>query len=168
MFDQRVLELAEQLVTRATGLGMWITTAESCTGGLIAGALTSVSGASSCVGSGFVTYSNDAKMDALGVSFDSLEKYGAVSEEVAREMAHGAKKTARADLALAVTGIAGPLGGTSEKPVGLVFIAAAGGTDPEKIVVERHEFGNIGRSEVRIATVVAALELGLRSLHISS
>lgn len=168
MFDQKLLALAEQLVKRATGLGIWITTAESCTGGLIAGALTSVSGASNCVGSGFVTYSNDAKMDALGVSFDSLETFGAVSEEVAREMALGAKITAKADLALAVTGIAGPFGGTIEKPVGLVFIAAAGGTDPERIVVERHEFGNIGRSDVRIATVVAALQLGLRSLNFSS
>ena len=111
MFNQKITEASETLIERAIGLGLWITTAESCTGGLIAGALTSVAGASSCVGAGYVTYSNEAKMDALDVSLDVLEAHGAVSAEVAVEMARGAKKTAQADLALAVTGIAGPGGG---------------------------------------------------------
>lgn len=164
MFDQKILNVSEQLVKRATGLGLWISTAESCTGGLIAGALTSVSGASACVGAGFVTYSNDAKIDALGVSAYSLDLYGAVSSEVASEMAIGAKKAAKANLAIAVTGIAGPLGGSVEKPVGLVFIAVAGGTNSESIIVREFKFGNIGRSEVRRETVLCALQLGLEAL----
>lgn len=129
MFDQDILDAAEALVARAIGLGLWITTAESCTGGLIAGALTSVSGASNCVGAGFVTYSNGAKVSALGVLPETLDNFGAVSEQVASEMAIGACKAAHADLSLAVTGVAGPLGGTIEKPVGLVYIAAALGKE---------------------------------------
>ncbi len=164
MFDQETLANAEALVARATGLGLWITTAESCTGGLIAGALTSAPGASRCVAAGYVTYSNVAKTDALGVSAETLASYGAVSAEVAGEMSRGALVTARADLALAVTGIAGPGGGSAEKPVGLVFIAVAGGTKPEALTVERVEFGDIGRAEVRRETVVAALRLGLAAL----
>lgn len=164
MFDQNILTASEKIVKRATGLGFWISTAESCTGGLIAGALTSVSGASACVGAGFVTYSNDAKMDALGVSHESLNRYGAVSSEVATEMAIGAKRAAKANLAISVTGISGPLGGSIEKPVGLVFIAVAGGTNSESVIVREFKFGNIGRSEVRRETVLCALELGLEAL----
>lgn len=164
MFNQKITEASETLIERAIGLGLWITTAESCTGGLIAGALTSVAGASSCVGAGYVTYSNEAKMDALDVSLDVLEAHGAVSAEVAVEMARGAKKTAQADLALAVTGIAGPGGGSKEKPVGLVYIAVAGGTNEKALLVEKFEFGEIGRSEVRSETVLNALRLGIKAL----
>lgn len=164
MFDQKILSVSDELVKRAIGFGVWISTAESCTGGLIAGALTSVSGASACVGAGFVTYSNEAKIDALNVSPQSLELYGAVSAEVAGEMARGAQIKAKAQLAIAVTGIAGPGGGSAEKPVGLVYIASAGGTDIHALTVKEFKFGDIGRSEVRRETVLCALELGLLAL----
>lgn len=165
MFDDEVLATAEQLVSLAKKRECWITTAESCTGGLIAGALTSIAGASACIGTGFVTYSNSAKIKALKVSTETLETYGAVSEEVAREMALGAcSAAANADLALAVTGIAGPDGGTLEKPVGLVFIAATFQANLTNLMVERHEFGAIGRTQVRRETILSALKLGLRTL----
>lgn len=165
MFNQKITDISEDLIQRAIGLGLWVTTAESCTGGLIAGALTSIAGASSCVGAGYVTYSNEAKIDALNVSEDVLEAHGAVSSEVAGEMALGAKRSAQADLAIAVTGIAGPGGGTEEKPVGLVYIAVAGGTDDNALLVKKFEFGDIGRSEVRNETVFNALQLGLEALR---
>lgn len=168
MFDPKILTVSEELVKRAIGIGVWISTAESCTGGLIAGALTSVSGASACVGAGFVTYSNEAKMNALGVSSQSLKLHGAVSSEVAGEMALGAQRAGHAQLALAVTGIAGPGGGSAEKPVGLVYIAAAGGTNEDALIVQKYLFGDIGRSEVRRETVLKALELGLDALHAQS
>lgn len=165
MFNQKITDISEDLIQRAIGLGLWVTTAESCTGGLIAGALTSIAGASSCVGAGYVTYSNEAKIDALNVSEDVLEAHGAVSSEVAGEMALGAKRSAQADLAIAVTGIAGPGGGTEEKPVGLVYIAVAGGTDDNALLVKKFQFGDIGRSEVRNETVFNALQLGLEALR---
>lgn len=168
MFDAEILSISEELVKRASGLGLWISTAESCTGGLIAGALTSVSGASACVGAGFVTYSNEAKMDALNVSVESLNLHGAVSSEVAKEMALGALRNGKANLALAVTGIAGPGGGSDLKPVGLVYIAVAGGLKMDALIVQEHRFGDVGRSEVRRETVLKALELGLSALQAQS
>ena len=168
MFDAEILSISEELVKRASGLGLWISTAESCTGGLIAGALTSVSGASACVGAGFVTYSNEAKMDALNVSAESLNLHGAVSSEVAKEMALGALRNGKANLALAVTGIAGPGGGSDLKPVGLVYIAVAGGLKRDALIVQEHRFGDVGRSEVRRETVLKALELGLSALQAQS
>lgn len=168
MFDAEILSISEELVKRASGLGLWISTAESCTGGLIAGALTSVSGASACVGAGFVTYSNEAKMDALNVSVESLNLHGAVSSEVAKEMALGALRNGKANLALAVTGIAGPGGGSDLKPVGLVYIAVAGGLKRDALIVQEHRFGDVGRSEVRRETVLKALELGLSALQVQS
>lgn len=168
MFDAEILSISEELVKRASGLGLWISTAESCTGGLIAGALTSVSGASACVGAGFVTYSNEAKMDALNVSAESLNLHGAVSSEVAKEMALGALRNGKANLALAVTGIAGPGGGSDLKPVGLVYIAVAGGLKMDALIVQEHRFGDVGRSEVRRETVLKALELGLSALQAQS
>ncbi len=167
MFDDEIITVASELVQQAIGYGIWVTTAESCTGGLIAGALTSISGASSCVSAGYVTYSNDAKMKALQVSDSTLKEFGAVSGEVAQEMAIGARRAASADLALAVTGIAGPDGGSIEKPVGLVFVAASGGVERSTLKVEEHRFGDIGRSEVRRETVLAALQLGLSTLKVT-
>lgn len=164
MFDTEIMNAAEALVKRAVALELWITTAESCTGGLITGALTSVAGASNCIGAGYVTYSENAKMDALGVSEETLEAVGAVSSEIATEMAIGARRVAKADLSLAVTGIAGPGGGSALKPVGLVYIAVAGGTDPQGLTVKKFEFGDIGRAEVRRETVLAALSLGFKAL----
>ncbi len=165
MFDEEIISAATKLVNKAVGLGLWVTTAESCTGGLIAGALTSVSGASNCVGAGYVTYSNEAKEQALTVSVENLNKFGAVSQEVALDMAAGALNVSNADLALAVTGIAGPGGGSLEKPVGLVYIAAVGGTNRLFSKVLRHEFGDIGRTAVRRETVLQALALGLEALE---
>ena len=127
MFDDEIAKSAEALVSELIRLNLWVTTAESCTGGLISAALTSVAGASACVGAGYVTYSDDAKMSALNVAKETLDQFGAVSAEVASEMAGGAQINAGADLALAVTGIAGPGGGTDLKPVGLVYVAASGG-----------------------------------------
>lgn len=132
-----------------------ITTAESCTGGLIAGTLVNVSGISSQFHEGYVTYSNEAKERLLGVKHETLEQFGAVSEETAREMALGAKKSAGADISIVSTGIAGPDGGTLEKPVGLVYLGCA---CFDKVEVERHIFSG-NRMEVRHASVQAALQL---------
>ena len=132
-----------------------ISTAESCTGGMIASAITDVSGSSSFFGTGVVTYSNDAKMKLIGVSKETLDAFGAVSEQTAREMAQGVLKLGEADVSVAVTGIAGPTGGTPEKPVGLVYIGVCGkgGTYVYKNIFS----GN--RDQVRKQTVNRAFEL---------
>lgn len=137
-----------------------ITTAESCTGGLIGATLVNVPGVSSVFKEGYITYANEAKHKILGVSEDTLSKYGAVSEETAREMADGAVKAAGADISIAVTGIAGPDGGTAEKPVGLVYMACHYNG---KTVVEKHNF-NGNRLKVRENTVVRALDLVRRTI----
>lgn len=158
MFDDEIIALAEMAIREFTTAGLTVTTAESCTGGLIAAALTSVAGSSDVIERGFVTYSNSAKNELLGVEQEVLDKHGAVSSECAVQMVTGARKAADADAAVAVTGIAGPGGGSAEKPVGLVYIAVS--TREEKgAFVERFEFGNLGRSEVRRETVREALEM---------
>jgi nicotinamide-nucleotide amidase len=152
-----LLPRAEALIARAKAAGLMIATAESCTGGLIAGVLTEIAGSSAVVDRGFVTYSNEAKADLLGVPADLIAGVGAVSREVALAMAAGAVARSRADLAVAVTGVAGPGGGSAEKPVGLVHIAAIRrGRDP---VHRECRFGDIGRSAVRLATIAVALEM---------
>lgn len=157
MFSSDLLIRAEQLLAKARAGKLKIATAESCTGGLIAGLLTEVAGSSDVFERGFVTYSNQAKQELLGVPEDLLIRYGAVSQEVARAMAQGALAHSQADLAVAVTGIAGPGGGSAQKPVGLVHIAAARkGAD---LVHRECRFGDIGRGAVRIATLDAALEM---------
>jgi len=133
-----------------------IATAESCTGGLIAASLTEIAGSSQVVDRGFVTYSNEAKNEVIGVDMSLIEVHGAVSSQVATAMATGALAQSRADVAVAVTGIAGPGGGTTEKPVGLVFIGAARLGQPP--LTERHVFGG-DRSQVRHETVLAAFNL---------
>lgn len=150
------LVAAKFIVTTMTERKLKLATAESCTGGLIAGALTSVPGSSAIFYGGYVTYSNDAKARMIGVQDRMIRDFGAVSMQVARAMADGARNTARTDLALSVTGIAGPDGGTEKKPVGLVYIACATGDGTE--VVE-HRFGDIGRDKIRQASVEAALLL---------
>lgn len=125
MFDTATRHMAEQLVSALQSRHLMLTTAESCTGGLIAAAMTSISGSSTVMERGFVTYSNDAKIEVLGVMPDLLERHGAVSAEVAEAMAIGALEFSHAQIALSVTGIAGPTGGTAEKPVGLVYIGIA-------------------------------------------
>jgi len=161
MFDEGLLSLARQVLEDARGKGLRLVTAESCTGGLIAGLLTEIPGSSEVVERGFVTYSNEAKEDLLDVPADLIRQYGAVSEPVAEAMAAGALKHSLAHLSVAVTGIAGPGGGTAQKPVGLVYIAAARSGHPP--VVKEFRFGAIGRGEIRSRTVAESLIL-LRSL----
>lgn len=134
---------------------MKATTAESCTGGLLAAAITSVAGSSDVFEAGYVTYADHAKVNMIGVPKALINAYGAVSSETAAAMAKGACTAAGADFAVAVTGIAGPGGGSPDKPVGLVFIAVA--TKSGTAHAERHAFGDIGRHEVRLASVRAAL-----------
>lgn len=148
---------ASQLLDAAKVKGLKIATAESCTGGLIAASIAAVPGASAALERGFVTYSNEAKSEMLGVPEALIHQHGAVSEAVARAMAEGALAHSPVDIAVAVTGIAGPDGGTAEKPVGLVHIAAArrGG----EMLHEEKRFGDIGRQEIQAETVAAALGL---------
>ena len=159
--EKRAAEAIAVLIAK----GAMVVTAESCTGGLIAGALTSISGSSAAVHGGFVTYANAAKEHMLGVRPQTLIAHGAVSAETAQEMAGGARQLSGADYAIAVTGIAGPDGGTAEKPVGLVWFGLAG---PEGTVTEKQLFGAIGRAEVREATVLHALAMLIAELERAS
>jgi nicotinamide-nucleotide amidase len=147
---KRVLELC-----RARGLR--VATAESCTGGLVVAALTDIAGSSDVVDRGFVTYSNEAKAELLGVPQSTLKRYGAVSAQTAKAMAAGALKNSHADIAVSITGIAGPGGGTKQKPVGLVHFAAArrGG----RSIARKQLYGDIGRGRVRQRSVLDALEM---------
>jgi len=147
--------LAAAVLETCRGAGLMVATAESCTGGLIAGALTEVAGSSDVVERGFVTYSDEAKQTLLGVPTSLFDTVGAVSKEVARAMAEGAMARSEAQLAVSVTGIAGPGGGTETKPVGLVHMAIA--REGREIADFRDVFPG-GRSDVRAATVVAALQ----------
>ncbi|MDP1778094.1 MAG: CinA family protein [Brevundimonas sp.] len=156
MFPDDIQTLARQVIEAAVARGLTIATAESCTGGLVAGALTAIAGSSAVVERGFVTYSNAAKTELLGVPADLIETVGAVSEPVARAMADGALVRSRAGVSVSVTGIAGPGGGSKEKPVGLVHFAANG---PSGMVHVERRFGDIGRDEVRLASVRVALGL---------
>jgi nicotinamide-nucleotide amidase len=158
MFPEGIRQPAGRVIHRLIDSGMTIATAESCTGGLIIGALTEIPGSSQAVYGGFVTYANAAKSGMIGVPEALITQYGAVSSPVARAMAEGARKTAMVDIAIAVTGIAGPGGGSEEKPVGLVHLACA--TAAGTSLIERR-FGDIGRQQIRAATVKAALELAL-------
>jgi len=148
--------LAEKLLSLAKARGWTVTTAESCTGGLVAGAITAISGASEIFERGFVTYSDAAKTELLGVPAGLIAEFGAVSEAVAREMAAGALSRARADLAVAVTGVAGPGGGSAAKPVGTVWFGVA--TRQGKLAA-RHQLFTGDRDAIRAASVVFALNL---------
>jgi nicotinamide-nucleotide amidase len=156
-FPEDILALAQTIVADFTAKGRMVATAESCTGGLIAGALTEIPGSSSVVDRGFVTYTNAAKMEMLGVQEQTLARFGAVSKETALQMAHGALFRSHADLAVAVTGIAGPGGGSAEKPVGLVHLAAKARNGA--LIHHEMRYGDIGRDKVRLATVKKALEM---------
>ncbi|WP_197729561.1 CinA family protein [Rhizobium leguminosarum] len=162
LFPQDIISTAEAIIREFKAAGLMISTAESCTGGLIAGALTEISGSSAVVDRGFVTYTNCAKMEVLGVQAETLLRFGAVSEETARQMVHGALFRSHAEIAIAVTGIAGPGGGSAEKPVGLVHLAAK--SRAGAIIHRKMFYGDIGRSEVRLATIRTALEM-VRSLY---
>ncbi|CCM75583.1 CinA family protein [Rhizobium mesoamericanum] len=155
IFPADIVAQAEAIIGHFAAAGLMVSTAESCTGGLIASALTEISGSSAVVDRGFVTYTNTAKMEMLGVEEETLIRFGAVSEETARQMVHGSLFRSQAAIAVAVTGIAGPAGGSAEKPVGLVHLAAKsrkGGLIHQKML-----YGDIGRDQVRLATVRTAL-----------
>jgi nicotinamide-nucleotide amidase len=156
MFPDDVHELARAVITEATAWGRTLATAESCTGGLVAGALTAIAGSSAAVDRGFVTYSDAAKTETLGVPPDLIQSDGAVSEPVAGAMAAGAIARSGADASVAVTGIAGPGGGSADKPVGLVHFAADGPAG--RVHVERR-FGEVGREVIRLESVRVALRL---------
>lgn len=151
-----VAEEAKATIEALKAAGFSIATAESCTGGLVAGALTSVPGSSAVVYGGFVTYSNEAKTQMIGVPERTIRDYGAVSSQAARAMADGARNRGNVDVAVSITGIAGPDGGSEKKPVGLVYFGCA--THEGTRVVEKR-FGDLGRDGIREASVRAALEL---------
>ena len=157
MFGPDLSARAVALIDRLRAKYLMLATAESCTGGLIAGLITSVSGSSDVLDCGFVTYSNAAKARMIGVPPELIAEHGAVSERVARSMAEGALANSAADIAVAVTGIAGPGGGSPEKPVGLVHCAAARRGVPTEHRVLR--LGDIGREQVRLETVRVAVEM---------
>ena len=154
------MSLAKDVVERASAAGIVIATAESCTGGMISAAITAIAGSSRVLDRGFVTYSNSAKMDILGISAETLDTQGAVSEQVAAEMAAGALKHSNATLSVSVTGIAGP-GGSDFKPEGRVCFGIATNDGVETQLID---FGALGRTGVREATVAHALELLLEKL----
>ncbi len=161
MLEDDVLHLAQITIEQLISKHVTITTAESCTGGLIAGALTAIPGSSSAVHGGFVTYSNEAKSEMLGIPMELIDENGVVSKQVACAMAEGAQRETSASLAIAVTGVAGPSGGSAQKPVGTVHFACADGKKTSHIV---RQFGDIGREEVREETVRVALTLVLACL----
>lgn len=155
LFSQHLTQLAEAVLSEARKRGLRLCVAESCTGGLLSGCLTEIAGSSDVLDRGFVTYSNDAKMQELGVQKATLDTNGAVSAETALEMATGALKASRAQIAISITGIAGPGGGTETKPVGLVFIGIANGKTGKSFAL-KNLFGG-DRSAVRLETVETAL-----------
>lgn len=157
MIDDDIVEAAKRLLDICKRKHLTVATAESCTAGLVAGTLTEVPGTSSILDRGFVTYSNQAKQDMLGVSAATLRSHGAVSGETAEEMVRGALANAPVDLAVSITGIAGPDGGSEEKPVGLVHFGAASRSGRFAHVEKR--FGNIGRAEVRKQSVLQAFRM---------
>ena len=162
IFPRRLIHLAELTLADAREAKLKIVTAESCTGGLIAALLTDIAGSSDVVERGFVVYSNEAKRDMLDVPGDLIADFGAVSEPVARAMAEGALKNSRGHIAVSVTGIAGPGGGTPMKPVGLVHFGAA--RSGRSILHEMQLFGDIGRDEIRMKSVETALNLVRRMM----
>lgn len=157
LFPPDIEATAAKIIADFTAKGLMVVTAESCTGGLIAGALTEIAGSSAVIDRGLVTYTNEAKAEILGVSDQTLKTFGAVSRETALEMAAGSLKNSRAQISVAVTGIAGPGGGSEKKPVGLVHLAA--GNRDGKTLHREMRYGDIGRSEVRLATLRTAFEM---------
>ena len=157
MFSAAILERAARILDRYRSLGLKVAMAESCTAGLVAAALTEFGGASDVFERGFVTYSDDAKIELLGVPTALIVRHGAVSANVAIAMTEGALAHSKADVAVSVTGIAGPGGGTPQKPVGLVYLAVQRRGTPAS--VQRFNFGELSRSDIRMASVSEALRL---------
>ncbi len=155
-----LVDAARAVIEANRAVGRRVAVAESCTGGLVAAALTAIAGSSDVVDIGFVTYSNDAKMRALGVSEDILDTFGAVSIATAWAMAQGALDRSGADVAVSITGIAGPDGGTTQKPVGtVVFARARRDADPDDVIADTKSFANEGRGAIRIQAALVALDL---------
>ena len=160
VLPHELVDAARRVIEANRARGKRIALAESCTGGLACAALTEVPGSSDVLEAGFVTYSNEAKMDLLGVSEDVLDTFGAVSVATAWAMAQGALARSRADTAVAVTGIAGPGGGSDRKPVGtVIFARARRGADPKEILADTRNFGDLGRGGIRLQAALCALEL---------
>lgn len=157
MLDDEIADAARRLLDICRRKNLTVATAESCTAGLVAGVLTEIPGASSILDRGFITYSNAAKQDMLGVPAATLARFGAVSRETAEEMVRGALAHAPVDLAVSVTGIAGPDGGSAEKPVGLVHFAAASRSG--QCVHAERRFGEIGRADIRKQSVLQAFRM---------
>lgn len=163
MLAPDLIASAEQLLAACRTRGLKLATAESCTGGLVAGALTEIAGSSDVIDRGFVTYSNTAKTDMLGVAPPVIDRHGAVSAAVALAMVEGALKHSAAHVAVAVTGVAGPGGGSDQKPVGLVYIAAhRSGAEP---VVQRFHFASGDRHTIRMDAVREALRLAQEAVE---
>ncbi len=165
LLPKEVIKLAAEVVERNITAGRTIVTAESCTGGLVASAITEIAGSSAVLQAGFVTYSNEAKIKTLKVSEELIDTFGAVSIAVAWAMAQGALKRSSADVAVAISGVAGPGGGTANKPVGtVVFAVAERGKDPEDVVADKIQFGeDKSRADIRMAATLHALQLLLPS-----
>ncbi len=161
MFTDDLIQLSQRVQDTAREKGMRVVTAESCTGGLVGGLLTELAGSSDFFERGFVTYSNHAKLEILGVSGAVIRTYGAVSPECAHAMAEGALKASRAQLAVAITGVAGP-GGSGDKPEGYVCFATA--MKDAGTFTREERFGALGRANVRLASVKVALEMLLERL----
>ncbi|WP_028967084.1 CinA family protein [Sphingomonas phyllosphaerae] len=157
---QELVDAARRVVEANRAAGRRVAVAESCTGGLVAAALTEIPGSSEVLEAGFVTYSNSAKQQLLNVSGDVLDTFGAVSIAVAWSMAQGALAKSDADVAVAITGVAGPGGGSEKKPVGtVVFARAERGGDPADVIADKRFFGDLGRGGVRLQAALCALEL---------
>jgi nicotinamide-nucleotide amidase len=161
MFDEEITKAVVALIDLCKKKKLMLATAESCTGGLVAAAISEISGSSLVLDRGFVTYSNEAKQQMLGVAPATIDVYGAVSTECAEEMAKGALAHAQVDLAVSITGIAGPTGAVPGKPIGLVYFCAASRSG--RVIAHDRKFGDIGRSKVRRASVLQALAM-LREL----
>lgn len=160
LLPRELVEAAQKVIEANRAVGRRVAVAESCTGGLVAAALTEIAGSSDVFDAAFVTYANEAKRSMLGVSSDVLETFGAVSIAVAWSMAQAALSKSDADVAVAITGIAGPGGGSEKKPVGtVVFARAEKGADPADIHADRRAFGDLGRGGVRLQAALCALEL---------
>jgi nicotinamide-nucleotide amidase len=162
MFDEDLLEQAERLVSAAGAKSLKLVTAESCTGGMVSSLITSIAGSSAVFERGFVTYSNISKNQSLGVPWEMIESYGAVSPQVANSMAAGALKNSNGDIAVSITGVAGPGGGSIEKPVGLVYFGLAKNGHLTRNF--EHNFGEIGRGSIRLMAVKIAISLFERAL----
>jgi nicotinamide-nucleotide amidase len=161
IFPGTLLSRAENLLTICRAAGLTIATAESCTGGLLAGLITAIAGSSDVFERGFVTYSNAAKVESLGVPPGTLERFGAVSAEAAEAMAAGALAHSPASIALSITGVAGPGGGSPAKPIGLVHFGLARRNG--RVITIEKRFGGLGRHEIRMAAIATAIEMLLEA-----